>query len=103
MLLFLQTNSASVNGLPSVLNPTFLTQILRNMSSFDGFVVTDWSDRPYAATAVGVSGSDGMPTTPRRQDIIKAHEFYRLNPTMESTVQRAVQAGVDMSMVPPQR
>lgn len=69
-------NSGDINGIPVHANPRILTDLLRNELGFDGLAVTDW------------------------EDIIKLHTRHHVAPTLKEAVLMAINAGVDMSMVP---
>lgn len=72
----LMVNSAELNGVPVHASKKILNDLLRNELGFDGLVVTDW------------------------EDIIKLHLFHRTSPTLKHAVKTAINAGIDMSMVP---
>jgi len=69
-------NSASVNGIAVHANKAILTDLLRDELGFKGLVVTDW------------------------EDIIRLHERHRVADSQRSAVKLAIDAGIDMSMVP---
>eukprot|EP00743_Colponemidia_sp_Colp-15_P001508 GILK01001648.1.p1 GENE.GILK01001648.1~~GILK01001648.1.p1 ORF type:complete len:798 (-),score=157.36 GILK01001648.1:163-2418(-) len=69
-------NSASINGVPVHASKELLTDLLRTEMGFEGIVVTDW------------------------EDIKKLVSYHRLAANDEEAVLMAVEAGVDMSMVP---
>ena len=69
-------NSGEINGIPVHANPVILTQLLRDELGFEGLAVTDW------------------------EDIIKLHQFHKTAPTLKDAVKQAIDAGIDMSMVP---
>jgi len=69
-------NSGEINGIPTHANKELLQGILRDELGFEGVIVSDW------------------------EDIIKLHQFHRTSPTMKHAVQAAIEAGLDMSMVP---
>jgi beta-glucosidase len=69
-------NSGSVNGVPVHADKHLITDVLKNELGFDGLVVTDWEDIIY---------------------LWKQHHVARDN---KEAVMMAVNAGVDMSMVP---
>lgn len=69
-------NSGEINGIPVHANPVILTQLLRDELGFKGLAVTDW------------------------EDIIKLHQFHKTAPTLKEAVRQAIDAGIDMSMVP---
>jgi beta-glucosidase len=68
--------SGEINGTPVHANKTILTGILKKELDFKGFAVTDW------------------------EDIIYLHTRHKVAPTMREAVKMAVNAGIDMSMVP---
>ena len=74
--LTIMINSAEVNGVPVHASKRILTDILRKEMGFEGLLVTDW------------------------QDIHYLHTRHRIAPDMKTAVRLAVEAGVDMSMVP---
>lgn len=69
-------NSASINGVPVHGSKRFLTDVLRGELGFEGLVVSDW------------------------QDVIRLHTRHRVAKTPREAVRQAVEAGLDMSMVP---
>ncbi|HKK09818.1 MAG TPA: glycoside hydrolase family 3 C-terminal domain-containing protein, partial [Bacteroidales bacterium] len=69
-------NSGGINGTPVHADKHILTDILKDELNYNGFSVTDW------------------------QDIIYLHTRHKVAPTMRDAVRIAVNAGVDMSMVP---
>ena len=69
-------NSGSVNGEPVHASHRMLTDILRGQLHFRGVVITDW------------------------QDIENLVTEYHVADTMQEAVTLAVNAGVDMSMIP---
>ncbi len=69
-------NSGEVNGVPVHGSKYFLTEILRNELGFEGVAVSDW------------------------EDVIRLHTRHRIAATPKEAVRIAVEAGVDMSMVP---
>lgn len=69
-------NSGEVNGVPVHASHYMLTEILRDELGFDGVVVTDWADINYLYTRHKVAASN------------------------KDAVKQAIEAGVDMSMVP---
>ncbi|MCU0428634.1 MAG: glycoside hydrolase family 3 C-terminal domain-containing protein [Cytophagaceae bacterium] len=69
-------NSSEINGTPVHASHRILTQILKDELKFKGFAVTDW------------------------EDIIMLHTVHRVAATEKEAVKIAVNAGVDMSMVP---
>ncbi len=69
-------NSASVNGIPVHASKALLTDLLRDEMGFKGLVVTDW------------------------EDIIRLHERHRVADSPRAAVKMAMEAGIDMSMIP---
>jgi len=69
-------NSGLINGLPVHANVEILTQLLRNEMGFDGMIVTDWLD------------------------IENLHRRDKIAATQKEAVKMAINAGIDMSMVP---
>lgn len=69
-------NSASINGVPVHASAPILTDLLRSELNFSGVAVTDW------------------------QDIEKLYFYHQLAANNTQAVTMAVEAGVDMSMVP---
>ena len=69
-------NSAEVNGVPVHGSKYMLTDILRDELGFQGMAVSDW------------------------QDVIRLHTWHHVAATPEDAVVKAVDAGLDMSMVP---
>ena len=72
----LMANSAEINGTPVHASKYLLTDVLRKELGFQGVVVSDW------------------------EDIIRLHTRHNVAPTPRAAVVMAVNAGVDMSMVP---
>lgn len=69
-------NSASINGVPVHASKHLLTDVLRGQFGFEGLVVSDW------------------------EDVIRLHTRHRVAETPREAVKMAVEAGLDMSMVP---
>jgi beta-glucosidase len=72
----LMVNSSEINGTPVHASHYLLTDVLRKELGFQGVVVTDW------------------------EDIIRLHTRHNVAATPRAAVVLAVNAGVDMSMVP---
>ncbi|MBX2873101.1 MAG: glycoside hydrolase family 3 C-terminal domain-containing protein [Saprospiraceae bacterium] len=69
-------NSGEMNGIPVHSDPAILTDLLRDELGFTGLVVTDWEDIQYL------------------------HSRHRVAETQKEAVRLAIEAGIDMSMVP---
>lgn len=69
-------NSGEINGIPVHADKKIVTDLLRNELGFPGVAVTDW------------------------EDIMKLNNFHKVAPTMKDAVRMAIDAGIDMSMVP---
>ena len=69
-------NSTEINGIPVHSSHHILTDILKDELEFDGFAVTDWEDIKFL------------------------HNTHRVAKTDKEAVKIAINAGVDMSMVP---
>lgn len=69
-------NSGEVNGVPVHGSKYLLTDVLREELGFKGVAVSDW------------------------EDVIRLHTRHRIASTPKEAVRLAVEAGVDMSMVP---
>ncbi|PCK03744.1 MAG: beta-glucosidase [Alteromonadaceae bacterium] len=69
-------NSGSVNNVPLHASPYWLTEVLREQWGFKGLIVSDWEDIKYL------------------------HSRHRIAANDEEAVLLAINAGVDMSMVP---
>ena len=69
-------NSGEINGIPVHANKKIVTDLLRTELGFEGVAVTDW------------------------EDIMKLNNFHKVAPTMKDAVRMAIDAGIDMSMVP---
>lgn len=69
-------NSASLNGMPVHANKYLLTEVLRKQLGFKGLIVSDW------------------------EDVIRLHTRHNIAETPEEAVSLAIEAGLDMSMVP---
>jgi beta-glucosidase len=69
-------NSGAVNGVPVHASADLITGVLRNELGFEGVVVSDW------------------------EDIIKLQTVHHVVETYEEAIALAINAGIDMSMVP---
>jgi beta-glucosidase len=69
-------NSGEINGIPVHANPAILTQLLRNEMHFKGVAVTDW------------------------EDVMKLHQIHKVTANNKESVKAAVDAGIDLCMVP---
>ena len=69
-------NSGEMNGIPVHANRDLLTDLLREEMGFEGLVVTDWEDIKYLVTR------------------------HKVAATYKEAVEMALNAGIDMSMVP---
>jgi len=69
-------NSGEINGVPVHGSYQLLTNILRKELKFKGLAVTDW------------------------EDIVRLHTRHRIAATPKEAVKIAINAGIDMSMVP---
>jgi beta-glucosidase len=69
-------NSGSVNGVPVHASHELLTDLLRDRLGFDGVLVSDW------------------------EDILKLQTVHGVAATYEDAIVMAINAGIDMSMVP---
>ncbi|MDG1938797.1 MAG: glycoside hydrolase family 3 N-terminal domain-containing protein, partial [Pseudomonadales bacterium] len=69
-------NSASLNGMPVHANKYLLTDVLRKQLGFKGLILSDW------------------------EDVIRLHTRHNIAETPEEAVRLAIEAGLDMSMVP---
>ncbi|PRY12397.1 beta-glucosidase [Pontibacter ummariensis] len=69
-------NSGEVNGVPVHGSKYYLTEILRDELGFEGVAVSDW------------------------EDVIRLHTRHRIADSPKEAVKMAVEAGLDMSMVP---
>jgi len=69
-------NSGEVNGVPVHASKYLLTDVLRTELGFQGLIVTDW------------------------EDIIRLHTRHNVAATPRQAVVMAINAGIDMSMVP---
>lgn len=69
-------NSGEVNGIPGHANKYLLTDILKVKWGFTGFTVSDW------------------------EDLINLHKMAQTDSTLKDAIATAINAGVDMSMVP---
>jgi beta-glucosidase len=72
----IMVNSGDIDGIPVHANHYLLTTVLRDELGFEGFVVTDWLD------------------------VVKLHTFHRVASSEREATRIAVEAGIDMSMVP---
>jgi len=72
----LMINSGEINGVPVHASREYLTDLLRNDLFFEGVAVTDW------------------------QDIEKLYFYHHVAASQRDAVRMAIDAGVDMSMVP---
>lgn len=69
-------NSGEINGIPVHANKKIITDLLKVEMGFEGFVLTDWTDIEYL------------------------HDRHRIADSQKEAVRIAINAGVDMSMVP---
>ena len=69
-------NSGEVNGIPGHANKYLLTDVLKDNWGFSGFTVSDW------------------------EDFINLHKVAQTDSTLKDAIATAINAGVDMSMVP---
>jgi beta-glucosidase len=69
-------NSGDVNGVPVHASKYLLSDVLRKELGFEGLVVTDW------------------------EDVIRLHTRHHVADTPVKAVKMAIDAGIDMSMVP---
>ena len=69
-------NSGEINGTPVHSSKYLLTDVLRGDLGFKGLIVTDW------------------------EDIIRLHTRHRIAANHKDAVKIAIEAGIDMSMVP---
>ncbi|HIK86870.1 MAG TPA: beta-glucosidase, partial [Alphaproteobacteria bacterium] len=69
-------NSGEVNGIPGHANKYLLTDILKDKWGFSGFTVSDW------------------------EDFINLRKVAQTDSTLKDAIATAINAGVDMSMVP---
>lgn len=69
-------NSGLINGVPVHANPKLLTDLLKNELGFQGIVITDWAD------------------------IENLHRRDHLAANDKEAIRMAINAGIDMSMVP---
>ena len=69
-------NSSEINGEPVHASKYLLTDVLRKELGFEGLIVTDW------------------------EDIIRIHTRHNVAATPREAVAKAINAGIDMSMVP---
>ncbi|MBQ8812607.1 MAG: glycoside hydrolase family 3 C-terminal domain-containing protein [Bacteroidales bacterium] len=74
--LTIMVNSGSNNGIPFHCNTELLTKWVKEELNWDGMIVTDWAD------------------------IVNLHTRERVASTMKEAVKLAINAGIDMSMVP---
>jgi len=72
----LMVNSGEINGTPVHASKYLLTDVLRKELGFQGVIVTDW------------------------EDIIRLHTRHNVAATPRAAVAMAINAGIDMSMVP---
>mgnify|MGYP001373811970 FL=1 len=69
-------NSGLINGIPVHADYNILINVLRNRLGFEGVILTDW------------------------EDIRKLHDRDKVAKTQKEAVKMAINAGIDMSMVP---
>jgi beta-glucosidase len=74
--LTVMVNSGEVNGIPGHANKYLLTDVLKEKWGFIGFSVSDW------------------------EDFINLHKVAQTDSTLKDAIATAINAGVDMSMVP---
>jgi beta-glucosidase len=69
-------NSGSINGIPVHASKYLLTDVLRGELGFKGMVLSDW------------------------EDVKHLHDWYRVADSQKEAVRLAIDAGIDMNMVP---
>ena len=74
--LTVMVNSGEVNGIPGHANKHLLTDVLKEEWGFSGFAVSDW------------------------EDFINLYKVAQTDSTIKDAIATAINAGVDMSMVP---
>ncbi len=74
--LTVMVNSGEVNGIPGHANKYLLTDVLKEKWGFKGFAVSDW------------------------EDFINLYKVAQTDSTLKDAIATAINAGVDMSMVP---
>ena len=74
--LTVMVNSGEVNGIPGHANKYLLTDVLKKEWGFSGFAVSDW------------------------EDFINLYKVAQTDSTIKDAIATAINAGVDMSMVP---
>ncbi|HMM11284.1 MAG TPA: glycoside hydrolase family 3 N-terminal domain-containing protein [Bacteroidales bacterium] len=74
--LTVMVNSGEINGVPVHINKYLLNDVLKEELAFEGFLVSDWSDIEYL------------------------HTRHKVAETQKEAVKLAINAGLDMSMVP---
>lgn len=74
--LTVMVNSGEINGVPVHINRYLLNDVLKEELGFEGFIVSDWSDIEYL------------------------HTRHKVAATQKEAVKMAINAGLDMSMVP---
>ncbi len=74
--LSVMVNSGDVNGTPGHINKELLTDLLKGDWGFKGFAVSDW------------------------KDIVMLHTVHKVAQTRKEAIAMAINAGLDMSMVP---
>lgn len=74
--LSVMTNSSVVNGIPGVCNRELITVWLKEELDWDGVAVTDWAD------------------------VQELHRLFKMVPTIKEGIALAINAGIDMIMVP---
>ena len=72
----LMVNAGEINGLPVHSNYSILTRLLRDQMGFEGVLISDWAG------------------------IAQLHTEHRVAPNMKEAVRMAVDAGIDMAIVP---
>ena len=74
--LTVMVNSGEVNGIPGHANKYLLTDVLKDEWGFQGFAISDW------------------------EDFLNLHKVAQTDSTVKDAIATAINAGVDMSMVP---
>jgi beta-glucosidase len=72
----IMVSSGEINGIPSHVNAFLLQDLLRDELGFEGLAVSDW------------------------EDIMLLHTRHRVAATEKEAIKMAINAGIDMSMVP---
>ncbi len=99
LILLVMVNSGSVNGIPAHSSEQYLDFYLRKAFNFTGFVVSDWQDIEKLVFFHHVASTDSEVLNTLFS--LKIYSFLTYSHyVITKAISMAVEAGIDMSMVP---